>query len=158
MGKNDIEKIEQVILGIVQSNLAAKVVEVNTDKGDSLLTDIDSSKYFNDFYQAELTGSKFIFFGIEQPETQSVGRNSAETWTIFYKVFIEQENKLSTIRSAVLRYTRALKEIINENSDKIARVCSKGEISNLTPENVEDINNNNTPFKMGGIEFKVTLS
>lgn len=158
MGKNDIEKVEQVILGIVQSNLAAKVAEINTDKDDGLsLTDIDSSKYYTDFYQEELTGSKFIFFGIEQPETQSIGSDSAETWTIFYKVFIEQENNLSTIRSSVLRYTRALKEIINENSSLIARHCSKGEISNLTPENVEDINNN-TPFKMGGIEFKITLS
>jgi len=157
MGKNDIEKVEQVILGIVQSNLAAKVVEINTDKGDTLLTDIASDKYFSDFYQKESTGSKFIFFGIEQPEAQSIGVDSAETWTIFYKIFIEQQNNLSTIRSSVLRYTRALKEIINENSSLIARHCSKGEISNLTPENVEDINNN-TPFKMGGIEFKVTLS
>ena len=157
MGKNDIEKVEQVILGIVQSKLADKVTEINADKGDSLLTDIDSSKYFSDFYQEDLTSSKFIFFGIEQPETQSVGRDSAETWTIFYKVFIQQENNLTTIRSSVLRYTRALKEIINENSILIARHCSKGEISNLTPENVEDINND-TPFKMGGIEFKVTLS
>lgn len=155
--KNDIEEIEQVILGIVQAKLAAKVAEINADKGDSLLTDIDSDNYFSDFYQSEATGSKFIFFGIEQPEAQSIGSDSAETWTIFYKIFIEQENNLSTIRSAVLRYTRALKEIINENSDLIARHCSKGEISNLTPENVEDINND-TPFKMGGIEFKITLS
>lgn len=155
--KNDIEQVEQVILGIVQSKLAAKVTEINTDKGDSLLTDIAVENYFSDFYDEELTASKFIFFGIEQPEAQSIGSDSAETWTIFYKVFIQQENNLSTIRSSVLRYTRALKEIINENSRLIARHCSKGEISNLTPENVEDINNN-TPFKMGGIEFKITLS
>lgn len=159
MGKNDIEKVEQVILGIVQSKLAAKVAEINADKNDAIvLTNIDSSKYFNNFYEEEETSDLFIFYGIEQVETQSIGVDSAETWTIFYIVYIgDSNNKKANVRPKVFRYTRALKEIINENSNLIARHCSKGEISNLTPENVEDINND-TPFYRGGIEFTISLS
>ena len=158
MGKIDIERIEQEILTIVKANFAAKIAEINADKNDGLiLEDVDSANYFNDFYQAELTASLFIFYGIKEPVTQSPGGDSAETWTIFYNVFVQNENNLSVIRSQVLRYTRALKEIINENSNKISRFCTLPEISSLTPENVLDIVNN-TPFKMGGIEFEITLS
>lgn len=164
MGKNDIEKVEKEILKIIQAKFPDKITEINTEKNKDLapedqlvLKNVSNDKYFSDFYQKELTPSLFIFFGIEQAEMQSIGSDSAETWSIFYHVFIEDENNLSKIRSQVLRYTRALKEIINENSDKISRFCSKGEISSLTPENVEDITND-TPFKMGGIEFKITLS
>lgn len=158
MSKNDIEKVEQVILGIIQSKFATKIAEINVDKKDTILEDIPSDNYFNNFYEEEETSDLFIFYGIEQVETQSIGADSAETWTIFYHVFVgDSNNKKANVRPKVLRYTRALKEIINENSDKISRVCSKGEISNLTPENVEDINNN-TPFYRGGIEFKITLS
>ena len=158
MGKNDIEKVEQVILGIVQSKLAAKVAEINTDKGgDALLVDIETKNYLSDLYQEELTPSLFILYGIKEPELQSPGCDSAETWVIFYYIFIQDKNNLGTLRSKIFRYTRALKEIINENCRKIARHCSNPQISTLTPQDLEPINND-TPFKMGGIEFKITLS
>lgn len=157
MSKKDIESVEQTILGIVQAALPAKLTEINTEKGDTLLTDIDNAKYFNDFYQEELTASEFIFYGIKEPDVKSSGCDTSATWKIFYHIFIQKENNLGVIRSAVLRYTRALTEVINEASDKISRVCSAPEIIVLTPEDVEDIINE-TPFKMGGIEFTITIS
>jgi hypothetical protein len=153
----DIEVVEQTILAIIQANLPAKLAEINTEKGDTALIDIANENYYNDFYQAELTASEFIFYGIQAPELQSAGSNFATTWTIFYKVFVTQENNLGPVRSMVLRYTRALSEIIQENSDKISRVCTVPEIIALTPEDVDDIINQ-TPFKMGGVNLKITIN
>lgn len=155
--KVDIEVVEGTILSIIQQKLPAKLLEINTEKGDTLLVNISNENYLNDFYQAELTPSLFIFYGIKSPEVQSSGSSFATSYTIFYNVFVSQENNLNPIRSMILRYSRALSEIIEENSDLISRVCSVPQVIALTPEDVDDIISQ-TPFKMGGINLKITIA
>jgi hypothetical protein len=155
--KIDIEVIEDKILEIVKAKLPAKLTEINTEKGDNLLLPIADKDYLVDFYQQELTPSRFIFYGITEPEVDSIRGDFATTWTIFYHVFVEDINRLPTIRKQILRYTRALNEVICENQSQISRYTTIPEITSLTPQDVQDIVNN-TPFKMGGISIKVILS
>jgi hypothetical protein len=155
--KIDIEVVEDKILEIIKAALPAKLIEINTEKGDTLLTNIAEKNYLPDFYQKELTPPLFIFYGITEPEVTSNGSDFATTWTVFYHILIEDINKLSLMRKKVLRYTRALYEVVCENSDKISRYGNIPEISSLTPQDVHDIVNE-TPYKMGGITLKITLS
>lgn len=154
----DIEFLEQKILGIVQNNFATKIAEINSEKGDSLLENIDSSYYYNDLYVSELNTDLFIFYGIKDPVIDSIGGDSAEEWTIFYNIFIHKQNELTLIRNSILRYTRALKEIVQENVEDIQQYsCNLAELSAVEPQDVEDIINE-TPYKMGGIEFKIKIA
>ena len=157
MGKLDIEEVEKKILAIVQAKFAAKVAEINADKGDTLLVDIPTKNYLNNFYEEELTSDLFIWYGIDQPESTSIRGDTATTWTIFYKVFVQDRGNLSTIRSKILRYTRAFMEIFQENNAKIRRFTTIPEITALTPEDVQDIMND-TPYKMGGVEIKIIIA
>lgn len=157
MAKIDIEVIEAKFLQVIQDNLSAKLTEINTDKGDSLLTDIDNSNYLNDFYQSELTPSLFIHYGISEPETVIAGSEFATNWTLFFDVYLNDQNNLSTVRKRIIRYTRALYEVIQENYNVLSRYCSIPEITNIEPQDVQDIIND-TPYKTGGIKVKVSIS
>lgn len=160
--KIDIEVIEDKILSIVQTNLPAKITEINTEKGDTALTSIDNSNYFTDFYQMELTPSRFIHYGLLDPAVESVRGDFATTWTVFYRVLVEDQNNLSDVRKTILRYTRALYEVLEESCDEISRYCTIPEISSLTPEDVGLLSGDNldemTPFKMGGVTIKVIMA
>lgn len=156
MAKIDIEVIEAKFLQIVQDNLPAKLTEINTEKGDSLLTNISNSNYLNDFYQSELTPSLFIHYGISDPETISVGSDFAINWTVYFDVYLNDQNNLSTVRKRIIRYTRALYEVIQENYSVLSRYCSIPEIANVEPQDVQDIVND-TPYKTGGIKIKVSI-
>jgi len=63
MSKIDIETVENKILEIIQANFNNKIAEINTDKGDSLLTNID--KYMNNFYEEVTNYNQFIFYSIQ---------------------------------------------------------------------------------------------
>lgn len=155
--KIDIEEIEKKILAIIQSKLPAKLIEINTEKGDSLLANIDNSTYVNNLYQAEINNSLFVFYGIKDSVTKDNGSDFSQEWTLFYNVLIQDMNQLATVRSKIIRYSRAFSEVIKENITEISRYCSIPEIANIAPQDVTDINNN-TPYKMGGIEIKIVFS
>ncbi len=157
MGKIDLETVEEKILEIVQNNLPAKITEINTEKGDALLEQIPNKDYYSDFYQEELTASLFIHYGIAESQVQSVRGDFATTWNIFYNVLVEQQNDLSNIRKKILRYTRALQEVITDNADKISRYTTSPEILSIAPEDLTDITNQ-TPFKMGGIIIRIIVA
>ena len=86
--KIDIEEIEKKILAIIQSKLPAKLIEINTEKGDSLLANIDNSTYVNNLYQAEINNSLFVFYGIKDSVTKDNGSDFSQEWTLFYNVLI----------------------------------------------------------------------
>ena len=65
MSKIDIETVENKILEIIQANFNNKIAEINADKGDSLLTNID--KYMNNFYEEVTNYSQFIFYSMDNP-------------------------------------------------------------------------------------------
>jgi hypothetical protein len=146
----------------MQTNLPAKITEINTEKGDTALTVIDNSNYFTNFYQMELTPSRFIHYGLLDPVVESVRGDFATTWTVFYVVFIEDQNNLPDVRKTILRYTRALYEVLEENCDEISRYCTIPEISSLTPGDVGlswgDNLDDKTPFKVGGATIKVIMA
>ena len=155
MGKIDIEVVENKILGFVQNDFPAKIAEINLEKKDDLLTTIPNTRYFPDFYQSELNFSKFIHYGIKNSEVEATSGDFGTTWTIFYHIILQDLNNLSTIRNQILRYTRALHEIIIDNSEKISRYATLPKISVLTPQNLVDITD--TPYKRGGVNFEITI-
>ncbi len=156
MGKTDIEVVEQNILGIVQSNFAAKIAEINAEKGDDLLVDIPAFKYFSDFYDQTLNSEIFIWFGLDESDVIPVQGNHGTTWNIFYRVLTVDLNSNTKARSQIFRYTRALYEIIEDNVNNISRFCSSPKITRLTPKDMTDIIDA-TPYKMGGINLEITV-
>lgn len=156
MSKIDIETVENKILEIIQANFNNKIAEINTDKGDSLLTNID--KYMNNFYEEVTNYNQFIFYSMDNPVvTSNAGAKFGTDWEMIVEVFLNNTNNETTTRSKIYRYTRALYEIVQENQSLITKYCSLPEISALAPQSVTDINNE-TPYQIGGIRIKININ
>ena len=156
--KIDIELIETKIKELLQTGFAAKVAEINSEKGDDLLENVDNEFWYNDLYTAEILENIFIHYGLENISVESIGYNNAEEWKVFYKIYIEKQNNLEVVRSAVLRYSRVFKEILQESIDEISQLgAGIAEMTVTEPQDLVDINNQ-TAFKQGGIEFKIKFA
>jgi hypothetical protein len=159
MSKLDIELIESKILQIVKDNFSAKITEINNDKNDAItIDDIPSKNFIMNLDSEPLNSSLFINYGLADSEIIEELGSFSTVWTLFYVVYINEINQMkgSKIRSKVLRYTRALEEIITENSDKISRYTTLPKISHILPQDVE--NTERTPYKIGGIKLDIIIS
>jgi hypothetical protein len=159
MSKLDIELIESKILQIVKDNFLAKINEINNDKNDDIiLTNIPSKNFIMNLDSEPLNSSLFINYGLADSEIIEELGSFSTVWTLFYVVYINEMNRMkgAKVRSKVLRYTRALEEIIIENSDKISKYTTLPKISHILPQDVE--NTERTPYKIGGIKLDIIIS
>lgn len=154
----DIEDIENFIIALIQENLPAKIAAINAEKGDSLLEDIPSQNYLEDFFSSELTQSRFVHYGSWPLETDNITYDFAENWAMFIDVYLLIENNADSARKIVLRYTRAFREIIKENMDKITSLCcSVDGVVALTPERGQK-EDNDAIYQRSGIITNFILS
>lgn len=152
--KYDIETFRDEIITLIQDNLSAKITAINTEKNDSLSIDsIAAENYYNDVTDQVVNISPFIHYGFASLESETVGAQTRTTITMFVAVVFDNTNQTG-IESKVLRYTRCLKEIIQENSKKIAS-ASPLSVTQFLPVNFEL--NKGSDFKVGGIHITTSI-
>jgi len=152
--KYDIETFRDQIIALVQANLGAKITAINTEKDDTLsIDDIAAENYYNDITDQVVNISPFIYYGFDRLESETVGAQTRTSITLFVSVVFDNTNQTGT-ESKVLRYTRCLKEIIQENSKKIP-AASPLSVTEFLPVNFEL--NKGSDFKVGGIHVTATI-
>lgn len=153
-GKYDIETFIGDIVALVQANLANKIAAINTEKNDDYeLVAVDNADYYNDLSSQILNASPFMYYTPMNIETSSNGAHTSIEVTLLLVVAFNNVNAGGTINK-VLRYSRALREIVQENYKQSAS-ASRLLIEELVPSNVSIIEGE--VHKMGGIELKATL-
>jgi len=116
MAKHDFEDVLAEIKSIVSSNFNTKLSALETEKGDGItLPTVDSNAYFMQSMNDDAANfDPFIVYGIEDIQTDSIGYQSSEK--IFVSVVILlSDNGRDAINEIMFRYSRALKEIFEEN-------------------------------------------
>lgn len=155
--KHDFEEILENIKTIMTSNFNTKLTEITTDKGDSIvLPTVDSSAYFlQSLDEAAANFDPFVAYGIDTIETVSIGPHSSEK--IFISaVVVLSDNGRDNINKIMFRYSRALKEIFEENW-KIDASSTKINISRSTVVPFQALDSSAT-YKAIGIEIEVNLA
>lgn len=157
MAKFDIESFRDNFIDLLQSNMAAKVSEINTEKGDSLIADIPAAQYTSNYNETVLNFDVVMYHKIARIETldSHAGGIAREITMVFAVVFCNQDD-WGIAESKILRYTRAIEEIFLENARR--QPC----ISDLTIEAFEpdmvQLSENSPLFQAGGVQLKGVIT
>jgi len=160
----DIEVFRNSIIQLIQTELNIKITEINAEKNDDFnITDILPQNYYNDITDQVLNVSPFIYYGFVSLDSSTTGTKTQTTITMFISVVFDNSNTYyandygtygSGTETKVLRYTRALKEVIQDNYKKFAW-ASPLSVTEFTPQDFEL--NKGSDFKVGGIHVTGTI-
>jgi len=153
--KYDLETLEADFLAILQEKIPAKITAINTAKNDTLLTTPDNADYFVDLSARKPnTPTVFIHYGLGEIEALDNGGEIAEVVQLFCIFMVNKKNNQDA-RKMVLRYTRAVKEVINENFRRL-RNSSSMKVMTLMPGDFVD-EQNNGKYTAGGAVFETSI-
>lgn len=115
--KFDPEEFESSFIAMFQDKLAAKLSEIETEKGDGVsLPDFTDRQYIDSFQSRVLNESQFFYYKteIETPETR--GRFIQQQITMSCGAFFIEEN-WTVAKKKIFRYTRAITEVALKHKD-----------------------------------------
>ena len=156
MGSFDLEDFRDILKAYLVDNMVAKVAEINTEKGDSLLVVIPESSYFQDFNEKIVNVTDFIYFGFLPFDPGiSSGNSIGQEITMFFMTMVSDHEGGILGENKILRYTRAMIEIFQANALANAHI-SDLEITILPPDLVQ-IRPGADWYKAGGVYVKGTV-
>jgi len=153
----DVEGFRDYFLNLFQTELGAKITAINTEKADTItLETFVNNQYVNDMNEKVMNYNEFIFYGF--PDISSIanaGYGTAQDITMSFEVVIADSEGGSVAESKIMRYTRALSEVIEDNMNKHPQI-SDLEYATYSP--VTMALNTGTPLvKVGGISLKGSI-
>jgi len=147
----DAETFFDDMVGLIdETALNAKGTSINTEKGDSeLKTDWVADDFILNFNESVINKDEFIHYGFIDVETlESNATKVAETFKMFFSIWlICTDDEILEMRK-LLRYTRALEEIAKEAALNFK--TSILEVETFKPVTVED-NNGSDWYRAAGI-------
>lgn len=147
--KYDVESFIDDIVGIIQGSLSTKVTAMNAEKNDGLeLVSVDDANYYDDISQQVLNVDPFIYYTPVELDTTTQGQSTSLKVTIAVSVVFGNLNASGTIKK-VLRYSRILREILQENFKPSSKV-SQLKIIEFIPTDIAL--NDGSDFKIGGVQ------
>ena len=135
----DEEQMIRDIEAAFKAGLDAEITAINTEKNDSLVLDlIPSDKYIFETLDSRVMNYKgfFILYGlVDTPIRDASTDNFIEDVVVTFQVatFDKGEKARSNTMYKLLRYRRALKQVIMKNPDMF-RNYAKPQMSSLRPD------------------------
>lgn len=154
MAQFDLEEMVSEFVALFQANLNTKITALNTEKGDSELTTFTNEQYINDLNKKVMNYSQFIYYTFD--EINAIQNNSQyeiDATLDFMVVFVEREGG-TLAETKLLRYTRALTEVVLENIDTLR--TQDIEVSIFAPVDAID-SMTNAYLRVAGIKIKGIL-
>lgn len=147
--KLDLELAESIIIAWIASDLAAKVLEINTEKADGISIN-DIQYYFSTESEDVNNYNEIIFYGMDSSEVEGIGPVSSNTFEMFILSLdaLGLNSSTEQSRKKAFRYSRAFKEIIETNSTSYGGLKIK--VSGIVP-NVFRLNENSPLYYVGGV-------
>lgn len=131
----DLEQLLFDLRDICKANLGTKLAAIDTEKNDGTTMSVPAQTAY--FFQS-LTKNQaaaedvFVFFGMDDPIADGLGPMTIEEVEIFFIVMLKQTAESEQYLQRMLRYTRALKEIFQENFNSTP-MKNKLRVSSLSP-------------------------
>lgn len=153
----DIENLLADIEATLKANLNTVIARIDAEKADSIvLKQIPSSAYFFETLDQRVANfNPFILYGIEGIDTITQRGSSAQKITISVIVVLHDPQDKNPIPKRMLRYSRALKETIEENYTLTSNGISL-EIQSLVPVPFQLLNST-LSYRAVGILITATL-
>lgn len=157
MARHDFEEILESVKQIIVDNFNPKLISITTEKGDSIvLPPVQDNAYFMQSMDDRAANhDPIMVYGIENIETVSIGPQSSEKIFISAVVLLT-DNGRDDINLIMFRYSRALKEIFEENW-YIHNSSSKINVNRSTVVPFESLDSTAT-YKAIGVEIEINLA
>lgn len=142
------------IIALLQANLPTKITDINTEKGNFPIVNIENANYYDNIGHQVLNINQFIYYTIVDIVTNTNGHQTSLEVTLAVSVVFDNTNGDGTIQK-VLRYSRALREVLQDNF-KDSSSTSRFRITEFVPIDIQL--NEGSDFKMGGIHVTSTIT
>ena len=156
--KYDNEQFARDVEALLKAELNTKIGEINTEKADSItIGTVDDAAYvFQSMNDSIMNYDPWLFFGEEPPSTaEGIGPVTSRAINMDVVIVIQYGNDLDT-GYKLLRYRRALREVFEENYDKINN-RNKVTISDIGPIPFAGINEEH-PMVAIGVQIKGSVA
>jgi len=116
--KYDVEKFCRDALAIIKSKLNTKISAINSEKADVAIDSIGTDAWFNSMIPANFTAPVFVIWGLtDQSPTDFEPEATLSKVTLSFEIGLADKNWADLeCFYRLLRYQRALTEVVNENS------------------------------------------
>ena len=166
--KYDAERFIDDLLEIFRTNLNTKIAEIQAEKAIFLgsknfdLPTLEDNAWFDTLDVKTVNFDPFVYFGINDNALIEIESAEASDYTAFSTVILDYNGDDATMYKKMLRYIRALREIVSENFDTISEV-SNLKVATINPTNFQDLdvdddNMDNSMNKIGGITLQGAIS
>lgn len=157
--KYDLEKLRDDLLAIVTNNLAAKIAEINAEKGDGITLDVpDLTASMRSMNDRIVNEGLILHYGLVEVEPRvTAGASTSFDVTMFFMIAFEQDvNANIDHERKSLRYSRALYEVFLDNYRTLKRVSG---LTVMPYAPVDWQPNADSPYwKVGGVEVTTTIA
>ena len=161
--KYDIESLLLDVKAILVANLNTRVAAIEAEKiaAGAITTGIlpvDTSKgYFEQSWSdAILNINPAIFYGIENVTAKGDRSATIEEIKVFVEIILLDSGQDGKAKNQIHRYTRAIKEVFEENWDKLKN-RSPIKIETVRPVSFRLDLNSSEEIKVGGVSLTVGL-
>jgi len=137
--KYDIETLVDDLKDMFKNNFSAKITEINTEKGDSLLENPDTNAWFFQVINSKAFNyDPFVLYAVDPSLGESNSATSSDIVRISFEICItdDGENETDGYFRKLLRYTRAFKEIFDQYGRGLDSSVSMS-LGSLSPLGVE---------------------
>lgn len=160
----DAENLMSDVKKILLTNLNSKIAAIEAEKiaasfPDTGLQPIDSDTgYFEQSWSDNILNvSPAIFYGIEEIQAKGIGPATVETYKLFVEVIVVDSGQDQLTKNRVHRYSRALKEVFEENYDRLP--CQgRIQVETVRPVSFKLDLNSSEEVKVGGVSIVIALA
>lgn len=169
MAKLDTERLLKSFRTTLINNLSTKLtaitaeylVEDTAEFGASItLEPVDSTAYFFNSEPMSLNIGVFIIIGVQAITSISRGPSVAKGYEVFITIAhtgLKNNNIHNSIESKLLRYTRAIQEVVSENFDQVVPGFSLAGVSELPAQPELQLESGET-LRASGLVFSANIA
>lgn len=160
----DLEDLLDNIEAIIKANLPAKLEAIEAEKTlkdkamvGGLPAPEDSAYYRQTWSDSILNHDPAIFYGIENVAAEGIGPATLERVQVFVEVIKVDSGMDTQTSNRILRYSRALKEILQENYAPAVEM-GRIKIETVRPVSFKLEMDSSEEIKVGGVSLTVALA
>lgn len=160
VAKYDVETFLDALGTLLTSNLNTKIAEISTEKGDAStvpMAQLHADAFFKQTLNNDCAAfDPYLLYGVTDISTDGIGPASIRTCTFEVSIVVADQGTDKNIVKRVLRYQRALEEVLHENFDRL-RAGFKLKVNSLVPVQLTAVNSP-AQFRAVGVELQLVIA
>jgi len=160
--KYDTERLLNDLKEIVQSNLNTKINEIQAEKATLLgasnfaVPEVHDDAWFDSLDDKTVNFDPYVYYGVSDNTVIELAGAETSDVSIFFTVVLHYNGSDAAMFRKMLRYIRALQEIVAENFDAIP-CASNLTVKTISPTDMKDLDGD-TFHKIGGVVINTAIS